>query len=292
MQPTTEDPGRSDSRTLRSWSSSWTFLHRASDLPPSSSRGTGPDGRRHHRARRRGSRPTPRTRSQPGTAAAVETSSKRQDSCRFRLAASPMPTYPSRSGDRVQGRVAPVVSPRRSRGDMPRPAPGEVGQRFAPGRCRTWRPSRGRHRSRPVPPGGSNRLKGEHIGFDYRVDDAARIAGKQGRRQLAQFLERGRTQRNSILLPVVFRIGQQKLWSKLERLKQAAALSDCAVKQASCKGRGHEDANRYRTGGLTSDGYVLWVAANGGDVPLNPFERGDLVHQAVVSRRMVRGLLR
>ena len=124
------------------------------------------------------------------------------------------------------------------------------------------------------------------------MDDAARIAGKQGRREPAQFLGRGRTQRNSVLLPVAFCIGQQELWSELERLKQAAALSDCAVKQASCKGRGHEDANRYRTGGLTSDGYVLRVAAKGGNVPLNPFECGDLVHQAVVSGRMVQGLTR
>ena len=121
---------------------------------------------------------------------------------------------------------------------------------------------------------------------------AAGIAGEQARGQPAQFLERGRTQRNGVLLPVAFRIGQQELWSELERLKQTAALSDGALKQAFRKRRGHQDADRYRSGGLTGDGYAFRVAAKGRNVPLNPFECGDLVHQAVVPGRVVRGLAR
>ena len=34
------------------------------------------------------------------------------------------------------------------------------------------------------------------------------------------------------------------------------------------------------------------VAAKGCNVPLHPFECGDLIHQAVVSGRVVRGLAR
>ena len=78
----------------------------------------------------------------------------------------------------------------------------------------------------------------------------------------------------------------------MERLKQTAALSDGALKQAFRKRRGHQDADRYRPGGLTGDGYTLRVAAKGSNIPLDPFECGDLVHQAVVPGRVVRGLAR
>ena len=42
---------------------------------------------------------------------------------------------------------------------------------------------------------------------------------------------------------VAFRVGQQELWCQRDRLKQAAALSDGAVKQAFREGRGHQDAD-------------------------------------------------
>ena len=105
-------------------------------------------------------------------------------------------------------------------------------------------------------------------------------------------LKRGCAERNGVLLPVAFCIGQQELWRELERLKQTAALANGALKQAFGKRRGHQDADRYRPGGLTGDGDTLRVAAKGSNIPLDPLECGDLVHQAVVSGRVVRGLAR
>src|ERR1022692_4072415 len=43
--------------------------------------------------------------------------------------------------------------------------------------------------------------------------------------------------------------------------KHAAAFSDGALEQAFRKGRGHEDADRYGTRGLTGDGYAFRAAA-------------------------------
>ena len=43
---------------------------------------------------------------------------------------------------------------------------------------------------------------------------------------------------------------------------------------------------------MTGDGYTFRVTTKGCNVPLNPFECGDLIHQAVVSRRVVRDLAR
>src|SRR5450755_409250 len=94
----------------------------------------------------------------------------------------------------------------------------------------------------------SERLVGrswKHIRLDHRMNDPAGIAGEQGSGKLAQFLERARTQRSGILLSVEFCIGQQELWSQLERLKQAAALSNGALKQALGERRRHQDADRY-----------------------------------------------
>jgi hypothetical protein len=68
------------------------------------------------------------------------------------------------------------------------------------------------------------------------------------------------------------------------------SLSDGALKQAFHKGRSHQDADRYRTRRLTGDGHAFRVTAKGPNVPLNPLECGDLIHQAVVSGRVVWGL--
>src|SRR5260370_33410441 len=51
-----------------------------------------------------------------------------------------------------------------------------------------------------------------------------------------------------------------------------------------------QDADRYRSGRLTGDGYAFRVAAKCRNVPLNPRECGDLVHQAVIPGRVMRGL--
>jgi len=131
---------------------------------------------------------------------------------------------------------------------------------------------------------------GKQIRLDHRVNDASGITRELARRHPAQFLDGWRTQRNSLLLSVAFCIDQKELWPELEWLKQATALSDGALKQAFRKGRSREDADRYGTGGLTGDGYVFWVATKGRNVSIHPSESGDLVHQTVVARLVVRGL--
>src|ERR1700759_2241112 len=52
--------------------------------------------------------------------------------------------------------------------------------------------------------------------------------------------------------------------------------------------RGHQGADRERSGALSKDGYVLRVAAKLPDVFVDPFERGDHVHETIVSRGPVR----
>jgi hypothetical protein len=42
------------------------------------------------------------------------------------------------------------------------------------------------------------------------------------------------------------------------------------------------------TGRLSKDRDSPWVAAEGGDVALDPFQRGDLVHVAIVAERLGR----
>jgi hypothetical protein len=77
------------------------------------------------------------------------------------------------------------------------------------------------------------------------VDNAAGVAAELACRQPSELLERSRTQRSGVLLPVAFCIGQQELWCELERLKKTAALSYGALKQAFRERRSHEDADRY-----------------------------------------------
>ncbi len=64
----------------------------------------------------------------------------------------------------------------------------------------------------------------------------------------------------------------------------AGALGDRAVEQAPRPGRGHEVEHRLTAGGLAEDRDATGVATESGDVVAHPFERGDLVEQAVVPR--------
>ena len=85
-------------------------------------------------------------------------------------------------------------------------------------------------------------------------------------------------------------IGLAKIESSAPENTWASALSDGALKQAFGKGRGHQDTDGYRTGGLTGDGYTFRVTAKSRNILLDPFKCGDLIHQAVVSGRVVRRL--
>jgi len=63
----------------------------------------------------------------------------------------------------------------------------------------------------------------------------------------------------------------------------ATALPDGAMEQPFCQRRYHQLAYRHSTGRLAENGDAVRIAAKRGYVPPHPFERGDLIHQAVVA---------
>ena len=69
-----------------------------------------------------------------------------------------------------------------------------------------------------------------------------------------------------------------------------ATLRDRLLKQAFRERAGDQMVHRHRTGGLACDGHLVRIATECGCVCLDPLERGDLVHEAVVARSM-RGIL-
>ena len=67
----------------------------------------------------------------------------------------------------------------------------------------------------------------------------------------------------------------------------AAAFADGFVEEALGDGRGHLFADGEGAGAFAEDGDVAGIAAELRDVALDPFERGGLIHQAVVAGGVV-----
>ena len=75
-------------------------------------------------------------------------------------------------------------------------------------------------------------------------------------------------------------------------LAAGAGLHGGLVKQAARLRRDHQLLHGHAARAFAEDGDVAGVAAEGRDVALHPFERGDHVHHAVVGDRGAVGLLR
>ena len=67
------------------------------------------------------------------------------------------------------------------------------------------------------------------------------------------------------------------------RTKQGAALANDLLKEPLRRRYGCQGIHRKRTGAFTEDGDVAGIATKGRDVRLDPFERRDHVHQAVIT---------
>src|SRR5690606_19039706 len=70
------------------------------------------------------------------------------------------------------------------------------------------------------------------------------------------------------------------------------AARDDPVDQAFGQWRGRQNADTLAAGRLASDRHLVGVAAERGDIVADPFESGDLVEDAVVTRCAVLGFVR
>ena len=66
-----------------------------------------------------------------------------------------------------------------------------------------------------------------------------------------------------------------------------AALGDHLVEERLGGGNAHEDVGELGAGGLAPNGDAVGIAAKGGDVVLNPFERGHEIAEGVVGGAVV-----
>ena len=62
----------------------------------------------------------------------------------------------------------------------------------------------------------------------------------------------------------------------------ASALGDHLVEERLGRGNAHEDVREFGAGGFAPDGDAARIAAEGGNIVLDPFERGDEVAEGVV----------
>ena len=114
-------------------------------------------------------------------------------------------------------------------------------------------------------------------------------------RGLQQAVRRQRTQRGQ---RVGIEMPRERLAAALHRRQrhrrdrrdQGAAFADRAGEQPARQRRGHQRAHRDRTGRLAGDRHLRRITAESGDVGAHPAQRGDLVEQAIIARRVLRRL--
>ena len=128
----------------------------------------------------------------------------------------------------------------------------------------------------------------QKISIDVRnkIDDAAGL-----KKSVEQFLRRhGAELRQSLLTESSadqFRIPLFADRHGIERdsaaEKSRATLPDRLLEQAVGGRGGHQGADRKRSGALAEDGHVAGIAAECGDVVMDPVESDQLIEQAVVA---------
>src|ERR1700733_2346622 len=126
------------------------------------------------------------------------------------------------------------------------------------------------------------------------VDDWAkakpRRSGDDGvRRSGAQFGQRTRSDLAHEVDPSSLGLCE-RCQAAAGRREHRTALADDAREKPFGERRGHERARRMRTGGFASDRDLVGIASEGGDVTLDPLQRGDKVEKAVGAGRMMLGL--